>query len=141
MTKASPLQGLPDVALRLTAVVTLLALLVYVYIGLTVSAMRDKYGVAPPAVTGPAEFERAFRAHQNTLESLPVFLATLWIASVYFRPYPCLPAAVALLWIAGRFLYVRGYIIAPEKRRLGLQLGTLAMGVNLALAVAGVLSF
>jgi hypothetical protein len=71
MTEASPLQGLPDVALRLTAIVTLLVLLVYVYIGLTVSAMRDKYGVAPPAVAGPAEFERAFRAHQNTLESLP----------------------------------------------------------------------
>jgi hypothetical protein len=37
---------------------------------LNVNAMRDK-DVKPPSITGAPEFERAFRAHRNTLPSCP----------------------------------------------------------------------
>lgn len=128
-----------DTSLRITAIVTILALLLYSYMGLAVSDLRTKYHLVPPLVTGPPEFERAFRAHQNTLEASPTFLATLWIAASYFTPAQWLPAAVAIVWIVGRYLYMRGYVIAADKRRIGLVLQTLAMAVNLGLATAGAL--
>lgn len=133
----SSIRGYADTALRLAAIVTILALLLYTYMGLTVSALREKYQVTPPAVAGPPEFERAFRAHQNTLEALPVFLATLWIAAIYFRPAQWLPSGIGLVWIAGRYLYMRGYIEAAGKRRIGMQVQTLAIAANLVLAVVG----
>lgn len=66
-------------------------------------------------------------------------LSTLWIAAIYFRPAPWLPSAVALAWIAGRFLYMRGYIMAADRRGVGLMVQSLAMAVNLGLAIAGAL--
>ena len=127
-----------ETALLPAATVTILALLMYLYAGLNVSAMRDRYGIAPPAITGAAEFERAFRVHQNTLEAMPLFLAPLWIASVYFGPWQWLPAVIGLVWIAGRFLYMRGYLAAAERRAVGLRFQGAAMAVNLVLAVAGI---
>lgn len=127
-----------ETALLPAATVTILALLMYLYAGLNVSAMRDKYGIVPPAITGAAEFERAFRVHQNTLEAMPLFLAPLWLASVYFKPAQWLPAVIGLVWIAGRFLYMRGYIAAAERRTAGLRIQGAAMAVNLVLAVAGI---
>lgn len=125
-------------SLSFTAIVTILALLLYLYMGLNVSAMRDRYGVKPPATVGAPEFERTFRIHQNTLEAMPVFLASLWLAAIFFHPLPWLPAAVALVWIAGRFLFMQGYMAAPEKRGLGLRIQALAMLVNLTLALTGI---
>lgn len=130
---------LTDPALTLTALVTILALLLYLYMGAIVGAMRNKYDVKPPASMGAPAFERAFRAHQNTLESLPVFLVPLWLAAFYFQPARWLPAVVALAWIAGRFLYLRGYLLAPEKRLPGLRIQSVAILVNMVLAVAGIL--
>src|SRR5260221_13654751 len=98
--------------------------------GLTVSAMRDKFDVKPPATTGAPEFERAFRSHQNTLEVMPVFLVSLWLAAIYFQPVRWLPAAVALIWIGGRFIYMQGYLAAADKRGLGLRIQALAMLAN-----------
>ena len=132
-------QASSDLSQRLAAIATILAVLLYVYMGLTVSMLRDQYHVAPPGTAGPPEFERAFRAHQNMLEALPVFLSTLWIAAIYFRPAPWLPATVALAWIAGRYLYMRGYIMAADRRGAGLMVQSLAMVVNLGLAIAGTL--
>ena len=126
-----------EAALLPAATVTVLALLMYLYMGLNVSAMRDKHGVVPPATTGAAEFERAFRVHQNTLEAIPLFLGPLWLAAIYFRPAQWLPAVIGLVWIGGRFLYMRGYIAAAERRTAGLRIQGAAMLVNLVLAVAG----
>lgn len=121
----------------LTGIVTILALLLYLYMGLAVSTMRDRYDVKAPATTGAPEFERAFRVQQNTLEAMPLFLVPLWLAAVFFHPLPWLPAAFAGLWIVGRALFMRGYLAAHEKRGLGLRIQALAIVANLALAIAG----
>ncbi|HEX3408238.1 MAG TPA: MAPEG family protein, partial [Caulobacteraceae bacterium] len=63
----------------LVAIVSLLALLLYFYMGVRVSQARTKYGVAAPAVTGNPDFERAYRIQMNTLEWLPIFLVSLWL--------------------------------------------------------------
>ena len=90
----------------LSAIVTILAILLYFYMSVRVGQMRTKHGVKAPATTGHEEFERAFRVHYNTLESLVVFLPLLWLATFYFSPafslLAWLPALLGLAWIVGR---------------------------------------
>ena len=62
---------------RWTALVTILALLVYFWMGLRVAGARGKAGIAAPAMTGEPVLERTIRAHYNTLEWLPMFLVGL----------------------------------------------------------------
>ena len=66
-----------------TALVTLLAVLVYFYSSILVSRARGKFGVKLPASSGHPDFERVFRAHMNTLEWLPIFLPALWLFAIY----------------------------------------------------------
>ena len=58
----------------LVALVTLLALMLYLWMGLRVGSARGRLGVEAPATTGNPEFERYFRVQSNTLEWLPLFL-------------------------------------------------------------------
>jgi glutathione S-transferase len=58
-----------------TAMATLLAVAFYFFIATRVAAARGKFGVKQPATTGDPNFERVFRAHINTLEWMPTFLA------------------------------------------------------------------
>uniref|UniRef100_A0A8C5NWF1 Microsomal glutathione S-transferase 2 n=1 Tax=Jaculus jaculus TaxID=51337 RepID=A0A8C5NWF1_JACJA len=55
------------------------------YFAWQVGNARMKCKVAPPAVTGSLEFERIFRAQQNSLEFYPIFIVNLWIAGWYFN--------------------------------------------------------
>jgi len=64
------------------AMITVLALLEYSVLGAMVGRARQKYGVEAPATTGNPDFERYFRVHENTLESLIVFLPAVWIFSL-----------------------------------------------------------
>ena len=66
-----------------TALVTLLAVLVYFYSSILVSRARGKFGVKLPATSGNADFERVFRAQMNTLEWMPIFLPSLWLFAIY----------------------------------------------------------
>ena len=104
----------------LSAVVTILAILLYFYMGIYVAQMRGKTGIHAPAMSGAPELDRAFRVHYNTLEALPVFLPLLWLATIYFAPLPWLPAAFGVLWIIGQVFYMTGYMEAPDKRGAGL---------------------
>jgi glutathione S-transferase len=98
----------------LTALATLLALGVYFYAGLAVGRARGKYGVKAPAVTGDPAFERVFRAQQNTLEWLPLFLPALWLfASAWGDKWAAL---VGILWALARLAYVITYSAAANKR-------------------------
>lgn len=112
--------------------VTIAALLLYFYMGLRVGAARGKYKVPAPAITGAPEFERTFRVQMNTLEWLPIFLPTLWIAAAYWNP-PVI-AAIGLIWIIGRVMYMQGYIEDAGKRSMGFMVQALAV---LALMIAG----
>src|SRR3954451_20663955 len=90
-----------------SALVTLLAILVYVYASILVSRARAKFGVKLPAISGNPDFERVFRAHMNTLEWLPIFLPSLWLFAVYIGdPFA---AGLGLVWVIGRILYILGY--------------------------------
>jgi glutathione S-transferase len=111
-----------------TAIVTLLALLTYVWMGLMVGAARRKSGIAAPAMTGDPLLERTIRAHYNTLEWLPIFLPSLWLFSIYWSA-DLVAAALGLVWIVGRIVYQLGYAQAPEKREVGfmIQMGATAV--------------
>jgi glutathione S-transferase len=114
----------------LVAIVTLVALLVYFYMGLRVGQGRTKYNVPAPAVTGNPDFERAYRIQMNTLEWLPLFLVSLWLFAIAWGS-DLVAAGVGLVWIIGRILYLTGYSRAAEARSTGFFIQALATGVLL----------
>src|SRR5581483_8205984 len=67
------------------ALVTLLALLLYAWMIMRVSSARGRLGVEAPSVTGDPEFERHYRVQANTLESLVIFLPSLWLFALFLR--------------------------------------------------------
>jgi glutathione S-transferase len=120
-----------------TELVTVLALLQYLFFGTLVSRARTRYGVKAPAVTGDPIFERHLRVQMNTLELLVIFLPALWIASAYIATLWI--AALGAVYLVGRFLYLRGYVRAPEKRSLGFGLSALPILILLAIDLIGAL--
>ncbi len=111
-----------------------LALLVYVWTGFKVGQARTRYDVPAPATTGAPEFERVFRAQQNTVEQMILFLPLLWLATILWGDV--WGAAYALVWSVGRVVYVEGYARAAEKRSFGFLLsGGLSMGVLIAVLI------
>ncbi|HEY1710710.1 MAG TPA: MAPEG family protein [Rhizomicrobium sp.] len=126
-----------------TAIVTLLATLLYMYMSINVGRMRGKTQIAAPAMTGHPDLERAVRVHYNTLESLPIFFAALWLATIYFHPLAIpfsgwIAPLVGLVWIVGRVLYLQGYMAAPDKRSTGFGIAALALIVLIVLAFVGI---
>jgi glutathione S-transferase len=119
-----------------TALVTLLALVVYLAMIIGVGRARGKYKITAPATTGEPAFERHFRVHMNTLESLPVFLPSLWLFASYWGDQ--FAAGIGAFWIAGRLLYWTSYVRDPRSRSLGFQIqGAASMGLLFG-AFAGV---
>jgi len=114
----------------LVAIVTLLALLVYLYMGVLVGQGRTKFGVEAPATTGNPDFERLYRVQMNTLEWLPLFLVSLWLFAVSWNA-DRVTAAIGLVWIVGRILYLTGYSKAAASRSLGFLIQMAATAVLL----------
>jgi glutathione S-transferase len=114
---------------RWTALVTLLALLVYFWMSLQVGRARGKCGIKPPAMTGDELLERAVRVQSNTLEWLPIFLVSLWLFAVYWNEL--VAAAIGIVWIIGRLVYSVGYMADPAKRSTGFLIQLLACAVLL----------
>ena len=110
-----------------TALVTCLALAFYFFTSFQVGKARATFGVKAPAITGNPDFERMFRVQMNTLEWLPIFLPSLWLFAIYISDP--IAAAVGVVWIAGRVLYLTGYSQAAEKRGMGFGIQALAAGV------------
>lgn len=111
------------------AIVSLLALLVYFWMGLQVGRARAKSGIAAPAMTGDPVLERTIRAHYNTLEWLPLFLVPLWLFAIYWSAL--VAAVVGLVWIVGRVVYQLGYVADAGKRSTGFMIQALAVAVLL----------
>jgi glutathione S-transferase len=109
-----------------TAVVTCLAVLVYFLTGIRVARARAAFGIKAPAITGNPDFERAFRVQMNTLEWMPIFLPSLWLFAIYISDG--IAAAIGLVWIVGRILYMTGYAQAANKRGPGFGVQALAAG-------------
>ena len=119
-----------------TAIVTLLAIAFYLFLGMRVAAAHRTFNVRLPATTGNPDFERIYRAHMNTLEWMPTFLVPLWLCAVYLNDIAA--ACLGLVWIAGRILYFIGYRQAVEKRFTGFLIQGVACAVLFIGAVAGI---
>ncbi|KAJ7574836.1 hypothetical protein C8J56DRAFT_1064252 [Mycena floridula] len=97
---------------------------------LVVSKHRKLSGVQYPqlyaetaeAAKNPAafKFNCAQRAHQNTLESLPMVFVTTLATSI---KYPIPAAALCATWVIGRVFYARQYVSGgPDQRNKYLSL-------------------
>jgi glutathione S-transferase len=109
-----------------TALVTLLAVGVYFYTSVLVGRAREKFNVKAPAVAGHPAFERAFRVQMNTLEWMPILLPSMWLLALYRSDV--VAAALGLVWVGGRLVYIRAYLQAPEKRGTGFTVQAAAAG-------------
>ncbi|OXE36053.1 MAG: hypothetical protein CGW95_10095 [Phenylobacterium zucineum] len=113
----------------LVALVTLLSILAYLWMGLQVGGARRKSGISAPAMTGDPLLERTIRAHENTLEWMPIFIPSLWIFALVWND--TIAAGIGLVWVVGRVLYARGYAEAADKREMGFMIQALAAAILL----------
>ncbi|KAJ7114604.1 hypothetical protein C8R43DRAFT_1039386 [Mycena crocata] len=74
-------------------------------------AYADKQEIA--ASPAAMKFNCAQRAHQNTLENLPLMYMMTAVLSV---KYPIVAASGLGLWVASRIAFTIGYITNPDKR-------------------------
>ena len=123
----------------LSAIVTLVAIVLYYFVmGMRVGTMRARLNIKAPATTGHPDFERAFRVHANTGEQYIAFLPALWIATLLFRGFYWLPAALGIVFLTGRVIYMQLYMRNPEGRLPGAFLSMLPILGLIIVAVIGV---
>ena len=128
---------MPD-AVHLAAINTVLACLFTFFASYRVSAMRRAHEVKAPATSGHPNFERAYRIHMNTVESLVLFLPLLWIGAILYSGL--IAFALGLLWLVGRMLYMMGYMADPGKRAPGAYASAFALVGLLVLSLLGIAS-
>jgi len=127
----------------LVALVTLISLALFFWMSANVARARVRFGVPAPAVTGHPEFERHFRVQANTLEGLVLFLPALWIFALTLDGLRSgdlgdkIGAALGLVWIIGRVIYMRSYVRDPASRGLGFGVQALA---SMLLLISGLVA-
>ncbi|XP_028710838.1 LOW QUALITY PROTEIN: leukotriene C4 synthase [Peromyscus leucopus] len=124
-----------DVALLAT--VTLLGVLLQAYFSLQVISARRAFHVSPPLTSGPPEFERVFRAQVNCSEYFPLFLATLWVAGIFFHEGAA--ALCGLFYLFARLRYFQGYARSAQLRLPPLYASARALWLLVAMAALGLL--
>ena len=106
--------------MELVTIVIALALIEYTVFGMLVGKARGKYGIDAPAISGNPIFERYYRVQQNTLEVLVLFIPGMWMFGHYVSAD--VAAGLGLIFIVGRFLYLRSYVADPKSRSIGFTL-------------------
>ncbi|MBN9590263.1 MAG: hypothetical protein BGN85_05870 [Alphaproteobacteria bacterium 64-11] len=122
----------------LAAAVTVLAALICLGTAMLVARTRNRHGIAPPAMTGCPEVERALRVQGNTVEQALIFLPLLWMAALYFQGW--IPGIIGVIWCVGRILYAAGYMAEPKKREVGFAISafsTLALAILAIIGISG----
>ena len=120
-----------------SVLVSLLALVQFVWFGVQVGQARGSTGVSAPATTGAELFERRNRVHMNTLEQLIVFLPALWAFSAYV--HPLIGPALGVIYLVGRFVYAGAYVKDPATRSTGFMLSFVPTAILLVGAIIGAL--
>ena len=116
-------------------VIVLLAVIQFLYFGFAVGRARGRHGINAPAASGDETFERFFRAHQNTMEQLVIFIPAIYAAGFFMHGLAAV--AVGVAYLIGRALYFRAYVQDPEKRGLGMIVTMLANVILLAMGLIG----
>ena len=116
-------------------IVILLALVEFFYFSLLVGRARGRYNVPAPATTGNEMFERYFRVHMNTLELLVMFIPSILLFGQYFSPY--VAAALGVVYLVGRLVYLSAYVKEPKKREVGFGLSVVPIMILVVGAIIG----
>jgi glutathione S-transferase len=123
--------------MSLVAAVIALALIEFFVFGLLVGRARQQYGVAAPAISGHPVFDRYMRVHQNTMEQLVIFVPAMVVFALYVSAG--VAALLGLLFIAGRVVYLRGYVADPGKRGTGFAISAVAQLILMVGGLVGAL--
>jgi uncharacterized membrane protein YecN with MAPEG domain len=125
-------------ATLLTALVSLLAILIAIGTAILVARTRRVTGIYPPAMSGDPRVERALRVQGNTVESFIVFLPALWLAALYFQGW--IPPVIGLVWCVGRIAYAAGYMADANRRHVGFLICVLSVFALVILAAIGIIN-
>ncbi len=121
--------------MALVGVVVSLILLEYFVFVMMVGMTRGKTGIQAPAMTGDPKLERMLRVQLNTLEQIVLVIPAMYLFANYLSP--TVAAGLGALFVVGRAVYCRGYLIAAEKRSAGFGIGFLATVVLVVGALYG----
>jgi uncharacterized MAPEG superfamily protein len=124
--------------MELVAIVVVVALIQFTIFGVLVGKARGTYNVEAPAVSGHPVFERYYRVQMNTLESLMLFIPSIFLFATYVSAQ--FAAILGIVFIIGRYIFFRAYIKEPKSRGLGFMLTMLpsaimALGVLVVLVI------
>ena len=126
-------------ATLLTAISTILAVLITLWTAILVARTRRRVGIQPPAMTGSPELECAVRVQGNTVEQFVIFLPALWLAALYFQGW--IPGIIGLVWCLGRILYALTYKPSnPDQRFAGFALTVFPTIILAILALIGIVN-
>lgn len=122
----------------LTAIVTLMVVLLMFATAAIVGVARKRHGIAAPAVSGHPVFERAYRVQMNSLEWAVMMLPCLWLSALYVGDAAA--ASVGGVWWLARAVYVVRYLSDPARRGPAFLVAGLAFGALGLMAAGGVVS-
>jgi len=122
-------------SIQAAGLMTILAVIFTFVAGARVGALRGARKIEAPATVGDPDFERAFRVHMNTIESLVVFLPLLWLGAMAFDGMIAL--YLGLVWLVGRIIYMNGYMANPDKRAMGAIITMLPLAGLLIISLWG----
>ncbi len=131
-------------AYPLTALITLLTVLLMFVTSVIVGKARVKYEIMAPATSGHDMFDRAYRVQMNTLEAAAMMLPSLWVYAIFNGETGAF--AMGVIWLVGRAWYAQSYLTNPVRRGPGFGIAFVALaglwfGALVGLALRGVSLF
>ncbi|XP_060707299.1 microsomal glutathione S-transferase 2 isoform X2 [Hemiscyllium ocellatum] len=122
----------------LLAVVSLLSVVQQAHFAKQVGSARKKYKIAPPSVTGSPDFERIFRAQQNSVEFYPMFLVVFWTSGMFFNQE--ITSILGLVYLFSRHMYFTGYAESMKGRIPGFKIGIAVLFILLGLSSVAIIN-